>query len=187
MEEKSNTPVLDQIGFLLSCFGMISVFLFLFNIFFSYNVFQKLGEVWTGFGENYTSGLPIYFGLMALCGAYLVKPDLIFADFTKPECEVSNKVKIWKGTNKFYRNGIRMEVNSLEEYHLIGYVFLIPGITGILSFLFNLFFGFDIFKNLGDEWTCFGTNNMSALPFYFGLMTIAGVYLVKSPKFILND
>lgn len=72
---------------------------------------------------------------------------------------------------------------------IIGYILLFPPILSVLLFTINLLFGNcgDIPKleNLSPEWTGnFGESGgyMSATPVYFGLMALAGAYLIKSSK-----
>ena len=69
------------IGYILLAPPILSVFLFMVNI-FSVDVtpvFMKLALEWTGAlntgpgGGGYTSALPFYFGLMAIAGVYLIK------------------------------------------------------------------------------------------------------------------
>ncbi|WP_299436515.1 hypothetical protein [uncultured Maribacter sp.] len=72
---------------------------------------------------------------------------------------------------------------------IIGIILLIPPILSVILFLLNLFV-----KNIGDipemsnlssEWTgsygydTGGGGYSSSIPFYFGLMAIAGAYLIK--------
>lgn len=67
---------------------------------------------------------------------------------------------------------------------IIGFSLLIPPILGVFSFVFCLFGNDSRFANLFDiseNWS-FGYKDgggMSATPLYFGLMALAGVYLVK--------
>lgn len=72
---------------------------------------------------------------------------------------------------------------------IIGYILLFPPILSVLLFTVNLLVkdSADIFKltNLSPEWTgSFGSEGgyMSATPVYFGLMAIAGVYLIVNAK-----
>lgn len=71
----------------------------------------------------------------------------------------------------------------------IGYILLFPPLVSVLLFTINLLFGNcgDIPKleNLSPEWTGNlrdGGGYMSATPVYFGLMAIAGVYLISNSK-----
>ena len=73
----------------------------------------------------------------------------------------------------------------------IGYILLFPPLVSVLFFFINIFIRDcgDIIsmKHLSDPWTGYFTQNSdnttagfsSALPLYFGLMAIAGSYLIK--------
>ena len=70
---------------------------------------------------------------------------------------------------------------------LTGYILLIPPVISVVKFILSPpnFVGFGYFS----AWTviAFGTSSnftssTSALPFYFGLMAIAGAYLIKDKK-----
>ena len=71
------------LGFILLIPPLISVALFLFELFKNFLMMRvhegMLGNVWSGFvasgGAGFTSALPFYFGLMAIAGAYLIKKD----------------------------------------------------------------------------------------------------------------
>lgn len=72
---------------------------------------------------------------------------------------------------------------------IIGYILLFPPILSVLLFTVNLFTSNcnAIFKlrNLSSEWTGNSGSEggyMSAIPVYFGLMAIAGVYLIANTK-----
>ena len=68
---------------------------------------------------------------------------------------------------------------------LIGILFLIPPILGVIAFVLCLFdcnWHFAKMSNLSNSWTCDyydGGGGMSAAPIYLGLMALAGVWLVK--------
>lgn len=75
---------------------------------------------------------------------------------------------------------------------VLGIVFVIPPILGVVAFLMNLF-DIEIFKhfsslsNLSFNWSGGydvsdggGGGAMSATPLYLGLMAIAGAYLIKN-------
>ena len=74
------------IGYILLTPSLISVLMFLFQLFKKTEVLENfMSTLWTGTteisyayqsgggGAGYTSGLPFYFGLMAIAGAYLIK------------------------------------------------------------------------------------------------------------------
>jgi hypothetical protein len=76
---------------------------------------------------------------------------------------------------------------------IIGYILLIPSLISVLMFLSQLFIETELFMNLNNTiWTGKirvivsegggGGGHTSALPFYFGLMAIAGAYLIKDRK-----
>ncbi len=65
---------------------------------------------------------------------------------------------------------------------IIGIVFLIPPILGVLSFLICLFGGdgsFARMRELEGEWSWHGENSTSTAPIYLGLMALAGAYMIK--------
>ena len=69
---------------------------------------------------------------------------------------------------------------------IIGILFLIPPILGVLSFVLCLFdcdWEFAKMGNLSPNWTndysSNGGGGMSAAPIYLGLMALAGTWLVK--------
>lgn len=78
---------------------------------------------------------------------------------------------------------------------IIGYILLFPPILSVLLFTINLlvFDCGDIVKmyNLSEIWSgnvAYGSNGggggyTSAIPLYFGLMAIAGAYLIKDGKY----
>lgn len=66
------------IGYTLLSPALLSVFMFLIQLFAKDKIFRNfMYTIWTGtYGDSsggYTSALPLYFGLMALAGAYLIK------------------------------------------------------------------------------------------------------------------
>lgn len=74
------------IGYILLTPSLISVLMFLSQLFKETKLFTNfLSTIWTGRldfgysydsgggGGGYTSALPLYFGLMAIAGAYLIK------------------------------------------------------------------------------------------------------------------
>jgi hypothetical protein len=78
---------------------------------------------------------------------------------------------------------------------IIGYILLTPSLISVLMFLTQLFKETELFKNLMSTlWTGSldygysldsgggGGGYTSALPLYFGLMAIAGAYLIKDRK-----
>lgn len=93
-----------------------------------------------------------------------------------------------------------METQERQSYknfnieRIVGIIFIIPPILGVLFFLLNVFFwnAGDIpeLRNLSYKWTgTYGYDNdgggggyMSAAPIYLGLMAIAGAMLLKESK-----
>jgi len=76
---------------------------------------------------------------------------------------------------------------SIER--VIGIIFLIPPILGVIFFILNVFISrvgnIPELSNLGYEWTGNSGDNggfMSAAPVYLGLMAIAGAMLLKDSK-----
>lgn len=70
---------------------------------------------------------------------------------------------------------------------IIGIILLIPPVISVIAFLINFITGKDLLTNM-DSWRWFGNwggtdfAQTSPLPFYFGLMAIAGAYLIKDHK-----
>lgn len=70
---------------------------------------------------------------------------------------------------------------------ILGFLFLIPPILGVIAFVLCLFgcdWDFARLMNMSSNWTNdYSYNNggggMSAVPIYLGLMALAGVWLVK--------
>ena len=83
-----------------------------------------------------------------------------------------------------------MSERSTEKF--FGFLLLSPAIVSIILFFYTLIFGVNTLTHFKDsnEWTGTygysgeggGGGYTSALPFYFGLMAIAGAYLVKNKK-----
>ena len=69
---------------------------------------------------------------------------------------------------------------------ILGILFLIPSVLGVIFFLINLFGGEgDLIElsKLGGEWGAWvreGGASMSPAPVFIGLMAIAGVLLIKN-------
>lgn len=76
---------------------------------------------------------------------------------------------------------------------VIGYILLLPALISVLLFFALLFSEDGLLSNFSHTiWTGYinsggfnsagGGGYTSALPFYFGLMAIAGAYLIKDSK-----
>jgi hypothetical protein len=79
---------------------------------------------------------------------------------------------------------------------IIGYILLSPALISVILFTIQLLTKTEVLANMeiGDVWTGdgygygygdnfgYGYGYTSALPFYFGLMAIAGAYLIKDKK-----
>jgi phosphoglycerol transferase MdoB-like AlkP superfamily enzyme len=68
---------------------------------------------------------------------------------------------------------------------VIGYILLSPALISVILFIIQLRTDTDAFDmETGDLWTGYGYGYgyTSALPFYFGLMALAGAYLIKDKK-----
>lgn len=83
--------------------------------------------------------------------------------------------------------------------NIVGAIFLIPPILGVISFSLSLFgcqWKFASMQNLSPKWSCYAAKGgphyekkygeigtyygaTSATPIYLGLMAIAGAYLIK--------
>ena len=90
--------------------------------------------------------------------------------------------------------------NKVTIEKIIGYILLSPPILSVLLFFMQQFFSADTLTNFsgnyseswvgdwGANWSSYGGGGgggggyTSALPFYFGLMAIAGAYLIKDSK-----
>ena len=65
---------------------------------------------------------------------------------------------------------------------IVGIIFLIPPILGVLSFLICLFGGDGSFagmRELWGEWSWHDDGSSSTAPIYLGLMALAGAYMIK--------
>ena len=69
---------------------------------------------------------------------------------------------------------------------ILGFLFLIPPLLGVLAFVLCLFgcdWDFAGLRNMSSNWTndysSNGGGGMSATPIYLGLMALAGAWLVK--------
>ena len=79
-------------------------------------------------------------------------------------------------------------MENKEIPKIVGYVLLTPALISVILFVMQFMTGENLLKNMaiGSSWTgndagdTFGYT--SALPFYFGLMAIAGAYLIKDDK-----
>ena len=72
--ETDNNLTQKVIGYILLSPALISVLIFFWDLVTESNrPFENLSWVWIGYGENHSSSLPFYFGLMAMAGAYLIK------------------------------------------------------------------------------------------------------------------
>ena len=79
---------------------------------------------------------------------------------------------------------------------IIGYILITPALISVILFTIQLLTNKDVLVNMntGYVWTGmgdglgygdnygYGYGYTSALPFYFGLMAIAGAYLIKDKK-----
>jgi hypothetical protein len=74
-----NSDITNIIGYILLSPAIISVLLFIISLLTGADTLRKFKylDEWTGNysgqGGGYTSALPLYFGLMAISGAYLIK------------------------------------------------------------------------------------------------------------------
>ncbi|GGB94846.1 hypothetical protein GCM10011325_22780 [Dyadobacter sediminis] len=69
---------------------------------------------------------------------------------------------------------------------IIGYILLTPPVISVLAFMIEIFLDKNLLRNVVriGVWNGFVAESgqaayTTALPFYFGLMAIAGAYLVK--------
>lgn len=71
-------------------------------------------------------------------------------------------------------------MENKEIPKIVGYVLLTPPLLSVLLFLGQFLTGYDALIDMskGYGWT----GNTSPLPIYFGLMAIAGAYLIKDHK-----
>jgi len=73
---------------------------------------------------------------------------------------------------------------------VIGYILLSPALISVILFIIQLRTNIDALVDMetGELWTGYGYGYghgygyTSALPFYFGLMALAGAYLIKDKK-----
>jgi hypothetical protein len=81
-----------------------------------------------------------------------------------------------------------MKINITK---IIGYILISPALASVVMFFaqfvlkrnfFNEFFMYTIWTGDTDFINAGGAGYTSALPFYFGLMAIAGAYLIKDRK-----
>lgn len=79
------------------------------------------------------------------------------------------------------------KIKNENTASIIGYILLIPPLFGILSFIINIVFlsyiehSTVIFGNYYTEFFWWGSKNRpSQFPLYFGLMALAGAYLIKN-------
>lgn len=86
---------------------------------------------------------------------------------------------------------VNTEPTKTEEVNIskiVGYILLSPALVSVLLFFIALLFSQDTLYNVGkfDSWAGDyggdGGGFTSALPLYFGLMAIAGAYLIKDKK-----
>lgn len=97
---------------------------------------------------------------------------------------------IYISINYQLKNDKKMETGkkAVNLERVVGIIFLIPPIIGVLLFLINLFVSYpgDLPKlnNLSGNWTGDMDKGgfMSAAPIYLGLMAIAGALLIKDSK-----
>jgi hypothetical protein len=84
----------------------------------------------------------------------------------------------------------KKDKSKLTLERVVGIIFLIPPVLGVILFIFNVFvYGAgDLvgLNNLSENWSGNysgeGGGYMSAAPFYLGLMAIAGAMLLKESK-----
>ena len=98
--------------------------------------------------------------------------------------ETKEEEKSTTGNNQNKYDEIEMS-DSPQLHRVIGYILLLPALISVVAFLLKVA-NIDIFKTFKyDSWTGdfaslpSGGGYTSALPFYFGLMAIAGAYLIK--------
>ncbi len=83
-----------------------------------------------------------------------------------------------------------MQTDNNLPQKVIGYILLSPALISVVLFFYDLFIGsLQLFNSLHVDWAGDyrfsgggGAGYTSALPFYFGLMAIAGAYLIKDSK-----
>jgi hypothetical protein len=70
----NKSKITDILGYILITPAVLSVPFFLYDLLTeNRSENTNLSWIWTGYGENHTSSLPLYYGLMAFAGAYLLK------------------------------------------------------------------------------------------------------------------
>lgn len=96
-------------------------------------------------------------------------------------------IEIYNNKNNMYKfiNWIVYSTKNLWGLNWeakIGILFLIPHVIGVIIFLIELFNnGLDL-QYFSEVWNCIYRGNdiaTPAIPFYLGLMAIAGAYLIK--------
>ena len=66
---------------------------------------------------------------------------------------------------------------------IIGYILLSPALFSVIVLMIDLvFWRGHWFEGLSYVWVGFENGLINPLPFYFGLMAIAGAYLIKDKK-----
>jgi|688.fasta_scaffold496182_3 hypothetical protein len=77
-------------------------------------------------------------------------------------------------------------LKAMPTQKIIGYILLSPALISVILFIIQLRTNTDALVDMetGDLWTGYGYGYgyTSALPFYFGLMALAGAYLIKDKK-----
>lgn len=78
-----------------------------------------------------------------------------------------------------------MEKSIIKEKKveaIIGLLFILPAVIGVICFLVNLCTegGKCDLTSLRGQWDSYGEHSSQTLPIYFGLMAIAGVYMLKN-------
>lgn len=65
---------------------------------------------------------------------------------------------------------------------IIGMIFLLPAVIGVICFIVNLCTEGDKcdLNSLRGAWDGYGEGSSSNAPIFFGLMAIAGVYMLKN-------
>jgi len=80
-----------------------------------------------------------------------------------------------------------MNINKhLSISKIVGYILLTPPVISVLAFMIEIFLDKNLLRNVVRRgvWSGFiseagQAGYTTALPFYFGLMAIAGAYLIK--------
>jgi hypothetical protein len=75
---------------------------------------------------------------------------------------------------------------QLDVSKIIGYILVTPPVISVLAFMIEIFLDKNLLRNVVRRgvWSGFideagQAGYTTALPFYFGLMAIAGAYLIK--------